>query len=202
MRGLGLPVPAMGFDEVMVEYGHAHVAPDGSRFYSRLTLDETRRMDRDLAAETAALLDRYQGTNGYARFHLEISRADYPLAYEARIHLFRRDKYAREAVSLRHRPETARYAATIAFRENELVEWLYPNTLARSRYVLRADWREIIYGLAAQESPYESPVSQGLFTRFTERQIQSLLAVAMLLAAAVWSTSTLRVIHAKGQTLR
>ena len=175
-----------GLNDLMVDYGHLHEGPPGVTFYSRLTLAQLQSVDAEFSSQNAALLDRFQGDAGYSDFGYAVSQFSNPFVSEARVRLFRRDKYAAEAVQLRDDPERALRAATIAFRENQLAEKLYPHTLARSQYVLRADWRAIVERLADTSSPYRSPVSSQLFTAFNEFQIQAFLALVMLVALAVY----------------
>lgn len=184
---IGKNVPPLAFmgriNDLMTEFGYLHEGPPGVTSYSRLTPAELQRVDAEFSSQNAALLDRFHGEAGYRNF--AVSLLSDPLVYEARVRLFRRDKYAAEAVQLRDHPKRASRAATIAFRENQLVERLYPHTLARSQYVLRSDWRAIVERLADTSSPYRSPVSSQLFTTYSEFQIQAFLALVMLVALAV-----------------
>ncbi len=185
MRALGWPVAGRK-DESMVEYGHRHEGASGLVWYSRLTVGEVRERDLRDGERVGALLDSFSGTNGYKRFMKEVAPIDDPFAYEARVRLFRRDKFAREAMALRRSPEKARYAATIALREGELAASLYSNTLAHmTTGEIPADWTPIIASLADASSPYESPVSNQLLTRFSERGIRSILFVVAVVIASL-----------------
>ena len=172
-------------NKVMVEYGYRHqLAPD-LFFFSRIPVEETRALDASRTRDAATFLASYAGTNGYARFLREIPPAARPFEYELRVRLFRRDKYARQAVLFRRDAVKAGRPATIAWRENQLSEELYPNVLAASGSRLDSNTLAIVASLSDRSAPYESPVSSQLVTGLSRRSILLILASLALVAMAV-----------------
>lgn len=189
-RGLArltfLPTSVRGMQDTMVEYGHLHRLPGVGAFYSRLTREGLRQQDQVRAAGAAAALRASREPDGRAVFEATVTGLSDPFLYEVYIHLFRRDRYVREAVQLRRTPERARYAATIAYRENQIIEAVFPRTLAAAGCALRPDHREIIERLADRETPHVSAVSSQLMTRFRQPHAVALFGT---LAIAAWSVA-------------
>jgi VanZ family protein len=167
----------------MAEYGHLYEIPGAVRFRSRLAPEELARADRERAEEAAAILDRFRSEEDYPRFLAIYTPAKDPFLHEARVHLFRRDRYRREADETRD-AGLRRYRLGVAWGENAILERHFGETLHRSSYALPAE--EIARLEAARpEDVYESPVSGHLFARVSERGVAvATLAVLVALLAA------------------
>ncbi len=62
----------------------------------------------------------------FLQFYTPISD---PFVHEARVHLFRRNRYLRTALNHKNDPEEFDRRMTIAFRENQIMEEYYHDTL-------------------------------------------------------------------------
>jgi len=178
--GLGLLARA---DNAMAEYGHRHRLPGIGEMRSRLTLAELAEQDHTRAAEVAAVLDRYP-EGRYRRFLDQHSEIADPFLYEARVHLFSRDAHLRDLKSAPPGSAAAREHATIAFREQQLLERAFAGTLARSRFNLDPQLRQQLEQLHDPEQPFVSASAAHLITAIGEPTLRiALLAAAALLLA-------------------
>ncbi|HQN97175.1 MAG TPA: VanZ family protein [Thermoanaerobaculales bacterium] len=174
--GLGLLARA---DNAMTEYGHRHRLPGIGEMKSRLTMAELAAQDRERAAEVAAVLDRYP-EGRYGRFLEDHGEAADPFLYEARIHLFSRDAHFRQFRDAAPGSAAAPEHATIAFREQQLLERVFANTLARSRFGLDPQRRRSLEQAHDPERPFVSSSASHLITGVGERPLR----IALLAAAA------------------
>lgn len=170
--------------EATAEYGHRMRAGPSTVFFSRLPQAELRRQDRDRGDEAGRLIGAYPGEKRYPAFLKEHPSHRDPLAVEARIHVFRRDRYAAEARRLPPGPQR-QIAAEIACREQEILRAGFARVLAHSGF----DWpgdveAEMQSGRSDPRAPYSSPVSQGLITRVSQGTLVALLATVLVAAIA------------------
>jgi VanZ family protein len=158
-------------ESLMLEYGHLYVDQDIGIFRSRLAPDMLKENDRLRGKEAAAILDRFKDGVTYGTFLRIYTPITDPFVHEARVHLFRRDKYFEAAEKHRNDPAKHAECLTIAFRENQILEKYFPRTLHQSDYV----WSEEEWGKARnnllQDTIYESRVSLNLITRVSEGQM-------------------------------
>ncbi len=169
-------------DSVMAEYGYLYVDPAIGTFRSRFSSQELRVMDADRATEAARILDRFHGDRAtYLRFLKEYTPVNDPFVHEARVHLFRRDRFVEEAeeVKLNDRKEY-RNRMTVAFRENQIMEKYFKNTLHHSTYVLPPEQVAHLKEYHWPDQHYESAVSLGLFTRIRQGQMLAVLVLALI----------------------
>ena len=174
---------ARRLDHLTAEYGYRIEAPGTGIFFSRLPPDELRRIDREEGARAGALLrSRALTEPQYFRFLKEQPAHRDPLAVEARIHLFRRDRHAAAARDPQT-PDSLRFYAHVAHSENRILETHFSHTLRHSPFQWPEERARLMERLAQPPALYVSPVSRHLITRFTQRQVSALL-LALLLAAA------------------
>ena len=169
----------------MAEYGYRHYDPGIGLFFSRLTRDELARQDQERAQEVAAVLDSYREAGRYEAFLTRYLSWEDPLLYEARVRLFRRDRYlglARESIAS---GEPDREPATIAWREELILRRYFPRTLATSSYGLPPQVNKQLEELALPEATYTSAVGQHLLTRFTKSQRVVIAGLVVLTLVAV-----------------
>ncbi|MGB6365852.1 MAG: VanZ family protein [Thermoanaerobaculia bacterium] len=175
-------IPALGFlagnPSVMVEYGYRYEHPEIGSFYSRLTLEELARQDRERAGEAAAILDDYHDHLRYPAFLTDHPASRDPFLNEARVHLFRRDRYTDEARKSVAEGEINRELATVAWREHLILGNYFPQTLRSSSYILSRSTKTFLRRHALPEMAYQSAVGKHLLTRVSEPQ---LLALAVIL---------------------
>jgi VanZ family protein len=188
---------AVALDGVTAEYGYRHVDAVAGVFRSRLDRAELARQDRERGAEVAVILDRYAGEEQYRAFLARYPAHQDPLMVEARVHLFRRDRYAFLADQARDDPALRQQYARIAMGENRLMETVFPAVLGHSGYVWPEAMGATLAAWAGPAAPYESPVSGELITVASRPVLQGLLVV--LLALTLWAAR--RVGRAHGAAL-
>ena len=168
----GLANATSGTDAIC-EYGYHHALDDLTEYSSRLTLAELANADAVRGAEVAALLDSSRGA--YQNFLRVVSPIVDPFAYEARVHLFARDRNLAEARQLTPGSDTHRERMTVAFRENLILERTFGATLARSSYV----WRPKPQAQAADgqdpDVQFVSRAGAHLITKISEGALRALM---------------------------
>lgn len=172
-------IPFLAFleknENAMLEYGYLYSDPEIGVFRSRLSPEELKETDRRRAKEAAAVLDRFRDRDGYMEFLKIYTFAVDPFLHEVRVHLFRRDRYYANALKKESDKDDYKMNLTVAFRENQILEKYFPQTLDQSSY----KWTEEMFVRARKnyiaETDYESPVSGNLITRFSEFQIGVIL---------------------------
>lgn len=174
-------VPYLNETETMVEYGHRHRVEGAITFFSRFTLPALAETDARRAEEAGAALRAGGGDDRYEAFLRVHSTLADPFLHELRVHLYRRDRYWREAKSLL--PDEARAAErmAVAVGENRIVNRYFRRTVEAAGLAWPADLQARAEALAAP-GPYESPVSNQLFTRLREGQMQALFVGLLLVA--------------------
>ncbi len=181
-----LPASIRTMNDTMVEYGHLHRDPAFGAFYSRLPLDELHRQDRERTAEAAARLRASREPGGHDRFAAVVTGVTDPFLYEIYIHLFRRNRYARDAADTNNSPAHLRFAATVAYRENQVLERHFAHTLAASGETLKPNYVAAVERLADRVTPHTSAVSEQLIVRFTAAQATAVLG-GLAIAAWAWA---------------
>lgn len=174
---------ARDLDHLTAEYGFRIKDPQIGVFFSRLPPEELRRRDRLEGAAAAEVLNRTRSDALYVQFLKDTPAHRHPLVVEARIHLFRRDRHAGQAL-WREDPDEAAYYAHVAWRENQILESYFPHTLRQSAFAWPEERLRRIEELARAPRPYHSAVSRHLITRMTQPQATTLLLALLLLAAA------------------
>lgn len=174
-------------DEVTATYGFQIADPAIGTFYSRLRPHELKAEDRARAAEAAAILDQYKSDRHYSHFLRRYPSYADPFLVEARVHLFRRDRYASLAIKSAGDPDAINEYVLIAYRENQILRTYFPETLAASSYAWEPHLEEMVQAMVGPNPPpYDSPVSRYVITRFTRPQL--IIASSLLLFAALATT--------------
>lgn len=177
---------------VMAEYGYLYDDPETGVFRSRLGPEQLAQTDKQRASEAAARLDRLPEQTDYAEFLRLHTPFNDPFLHEARVHLNRRDYYLQSAANYRDSNNSEFHRRmTIAHYENKIMEKYFPETLARSVFLLPSDTVNYMQANALHQSDYESAVSEALLTRITKEQVMlaallltgSLLVLERVLAA-------------------
>ncbi|MFV2073106.1 MAG: VanZ family protein [Thermoanaerobaculales bacterium] len=174
----GLANPASGTDAIC-EYGHRHALDNLTVFRSRLTLAELEHADAARAPEVAAVLDASR--HAYGDFLATVSPVDDPFAYEARVHLFARDRNLGEGRKLTEGTPARRERMTIAFRENLILESVFGTTLEHSSYRWPERQRARIEDEQDPKVGFVSKVGSHLITAVSENHLRALMLT--LLAA-------------------
>ena len=180
----GLPPSMRILNDPMVEYGHLHRDPAFGAFYSRLPLAELQEADRTRAEAAGAAVQASRAPGGHDRFAAAVTPVTDPFLYELYIHLFRRNRYIHQAADTRNSPSFRREAATIAYRENQVLERHFPASLTAAGETLKPAYHDLLAELADRTTPHTSAVSSQLITRFTSGQATAVLGS---LTIAAWA---------------
>lgn len=173
-------LPGLGFlaqRGTLLEYGHRIEEPDIGVFRSRRAPAALREEDARRGAEAGRILAREGSDDDYEAFLRRYSPLTDPFLHEARVHLFRRDRYLQTGD--RHAAEgdlrRARRDWTVAWRENLILERYFGATLRGAGLALAPERRRAIARAQLADRPYESAVSRGLITRVSEAQVLTAL---------------------------
>jgi hypothetical protein len=165
---------------VMTEYGYLYIEPDIGSFRSRFSPSELRQTDQKRAKKAAEILDRYQSRDEYREFLKIYTPVTDPFVHEARVHLFRRDIHFRLSKKWIDNQRAYSIHLTIAFRENQIMEKFFRNTLHNSAYVWSAEKLALAEKYLMHDKKYESQVSKNLITRISKGQLGSFLIVLII----------------------
>ena len=102
------------------------------------------------------------------------------------MHLFRRDHYKAVAWKYKNEPEKCRYHNTVAFRENQILEKYFGETLRRSVYAWKSEDAAALEKQIDPSLRYKSEVSADLLTGFTERQMWAVSLLALVVLGLVY----------------
>ena len=155
---------------VMAEYGFAYQDAEFGSFYSRFTLPVLRETDNRRARPAAAILDAYR--DKYPEFLTHYSPAVDPFVHEARVHLFRRDRFVEKLRAGGVDQALRADFSVVAFAENRILEKYFPATLAASSYRLSEEEIARIAAERDRRQVYVSPVSNQVITWPSERALR------------------------------
>ncbi|HZM69510.1 MAG TPA: VanZ family protein [Candidatus Cryosericum sp.] len=167
-------------DDVMMEYGYQNSGSETGAFFSRFPKDDLIGIDAQRGEEAARVLDEFKDEARYPEFLGRYTPATDPFLHEARVHLFRRDRFLSKALWPTADDKFRRDHATVAYHENQILEGYFPRTLHASSYVLPSDQAAFLADHVDRETRYVSRVSDTLVCRIREWQIW--LVILILLA--------------------
>jgi hypothetical protein len=168
-------------DDVICEYGHMHRLDDTTRFRSRLTRGELEQQDRERFLEVASILDRSR--QRYNEFLRSTSPAVDAFAYEARVHVFARNKNLARGRKLATDSADRRRFMTIAARENRILEQVFGRALGESVFRWNPRQRRLAQSAEDPEADFVSRVGGHLITAISEKRLR--LVMLALLAGLV-----------------
>jgi hypothetical protein len=186
-------IPFLAFlktnESVMLEYGYRYHEPETGVFRSRLTLEEVRRADHERAEEGSRILAQYQDRERYREFLELYTPVSDPFLHEARVHLFRRDRFLEwaegtgetgpETYALPAHEDEFREQMTVAYRENQILERYFAGVLRASGLAWSADTLARVRAQVLPDYEYDSWVSRAVITEIGEGQVLLLFAVAI-----------------------
>ncbi len=176
----------LSIDEPMVEYGYRVEDPEaGLVFFTRIAPDRLAGIDRQRAPDMIPVLEKYKSNNLYGAYLERFTSFGDPYMHEVRVHLFRRDRYAMQAIRSTD-ADMMRDNATVAYREHQILDRYFPAIYRRSSFYWAPDFTEQIRPAADLDTIYTSKVSASLFTRFTRSQLQGLTGGLLLLTLILW----------------
>lgn len=149
-------------------------------FRSRLSPDELRNADLERATEAAAILNIYRDRSGYKDFLSIYTPVNDPFLHEARVHLFSRDTNLSRAIEIGQNSDYYALLLTTAYRENQIMEKYFPNTLRSSDYVWHPGKLATAEKYLLQDKFFKSWVSRHLITSVTEAQVGLFFALLVL----------------------
>ncbi len=179
-------IPALSYlkvkDNLMCEYGYKYEDPEIGEFYSRFTLEKLQDLDTQRAVEAGNVIGNYKENNKYQAFLTRYSPLTDPFLHELRVHLFRRDQFIAQANQFNNIPAQFSSNATVAFRENQILEKYFSNTLKHSGSTLSQHQLLVLKRGLDPDVKYVSPVSSSLITTFDRKTmwIVALLSVLIL----------------------
>lgn len=171
-------------DHAMAEYGFRHEDPAIGRFYSRFTLDALAGLDRRRGEAVGAILRFYSTESDFTDFLQRYTPARDAFAHEAMVHFNRRNHYFAVLPKYRFEPEAYRFHLTVAFRENQILERYFPNTLAHAAPAWTVELKEALAGQLLAGPSYTSEVSAHVIHRFGLRHVW--MATVLALALCGW----------------
>lgn len=179
-------LPGLSFlqkQESMSEFGYKHQDPEIGIFYSRLSKKRLHDLDSQKTEEHANILNNTV-TMPYEEFLGKYSPMTNPFLHELRVHVFRRDRYFQEgrtAAKLDKKQESY----FVAYKENLILQKYFTLTTEISAYLWDKDKIKESEELIDKSRPYESPVSAGLFTAFSENTVWTWIFISLVLMGAV-----------------
>ncbi|MEM7292649.1 MAG: VanZ family protein [Pseudomonadota bacterium] len=181
-----------GNDSVMWEYGHRFEDPDIGVFRSRLSAAALASRDSQHAEANAAILNEYPKRSQYRQFLSLYTPQNAPFMHELRVHLFRRDVYAKRATDQEREAVERLRAQWIGYRENLIVERYYPQTLQRSAFVWAESDPRRRRPEVADEGEYDSPVSRHLITAIGEPLLLTSVLTVLVAFCALYGLANKR----------
>lgn len=173
-------------DNEMAEYGHLHEIPGVGRLKSRFTIAELQAEDAARAGEVAAILDRYPDAR-YGRFLKDYPPQVDPFAHEARVHISSRDHHLGRLAEYPEGSQEFRRHASIALRQQQILERFFGKTLRSSSYDLPKAKIETLQEQLLPGFLWSSWTSRHLITWISENTLRILLlgTLAVLIATDV-----------------
>ncbi len=152
-------------DNAMMEYGWRHEDPDQLRFYSRFSRRDLERIDRNRGAEVGPILAKYAQEKSLKDFLHYYTPVRDPFTHEAMIHLNQRNHYFAVLPKYRFETNAYRYHANVAFRENQILERYFSNSLDHAQQRWTPELVEALAPQAHLDQRFTSEVSRHLFHR-------------------------------------
>ena len=167
-------------DSVMLEYGYLYEDSEAGVFRSRFTPHELKQVEQTRAVEAAKILNKFQDEKLYSLFLGSYTPITDPFVHEARVHLFRRDRYFDKALEIGDNSKWYAAGLTIALRENLIMKKYFYNTLKHSNYIWTDEQSALARQHFLQDDFYDSPVSRDLITRVKEQQVAAFFVALIL----------------------
>lgn len=177
--------------DVMLEYGHLHEVPEIGRFRSRFSLAELERIDVERGPEAGRILAGSSEAD-YQSFLDRYTPISDPFLHEARVHLFRRDRYLATAEGHLDDEDWQRRDLTVAYRENRILERFFTNTLRHSGSYFTPERRAYLAERHFPKKSLESRVSSHLVTRIGERHVVAGAAAILVALLGIHAAASRR----------
>lgn len=162
---------------------YRHSDPEIGIFYSRLTIDQLRRVDALKAQEYAQILKDWRNRS-YPEFLKTFPASWHPFLYEMRIHLFRRDQHLNKGLEASSLSEKRKHLF-IAYKENQILQKYFRQTLNLSSYAWEEKKEQQIKAIIDPTWPYRSPVGRKLLGTITEKEMWGFILILLLLVTII-----------------
>lgn len=142
-------------------------------FYSPLTINELQRIDALKAKTYSQILIDWKGKD-YQKFLKAFPSSLYPFLHEIRVRLFRRDRHLSlgyQSFSLKEK----RKHFFIAYKENQILEKYFRQTLRFSSFTWEKKIKEQILSVINPSLPYQSAVGKKFLGTLSERFIWGII---------------------------
>lgn len=166
-------------EESMSEFKQKHKDPKIGNFYSRLSLEELQREDRENSDKNAKVLKDSKDKD-YGEFLRNFPGSIFPFLHELRVHLFRRDKKFEEALMTEDSEEKGK-SFFIAYKENLILEKYFGQTVLKSSCKWSEEKTNQAEAFIDKNEPYTSPVSASLFSPSHEKIIWLAILIILVL---------------------
>ena len=159
--------------EPMKELKHKHKDPEIGVFFSRLEVEELKRIDSERTVEYSTILKEWS-TKEYGDFLINFPGFDHPFLHEMRVHIFRRDRRFSEAKKTNSQKNREKNLL-IAYKENLILEKYFEKTLKKSPYKWRNKRSKQIESEIDVMGFYKSPVSASDPIPFKEKTLWGII---------------------------
>ncbi len=157
------------FVQQYTDFGHTTTDPGIGSFNSAFTTVDLAQIDLSRGREAAAMIDADEDTT-YSNFLKQHTSRNDPYVHEARVHIFRRDKYLVRMRTEADTLETRLKFMHVAVMENRILEKYFPTLCSASSRRRWTDLKTQLEGeLAANQAllpNYESAVGKRMITSF------------------------------------
>ncbi len=166
-------------EEAMNEFKFKHKDPEIGVFFSRLTIEELAKTDKERAEELGFILNEWREKK-YNDFLISFPGWAHPFLHEMRVHVFRRD--ARFSLAKKtDQPKERERNLFIAYKENLILEKYFGNTLRKSPYVWPKNRIERIKIQIEEDAFYKSPVSATFFIPLQGIELWGIILLILLI---------------------
>lgn len=172
-------------DHPMAEYGYCHRLSHEVHFRSRFGLDELRSHDAMRATDAGPILAEAAASGFPTNRRMVIAAATDPFLFEALNHLERRNHYFGVLPKYRFDPNGYTFHATVAWRENEILEAVFPRTLDAAGQRWTDELKEAL-AEHVQPGRYTSPIGRHLICRVRLPHIWAATVSVIGACAVLW----------------
>ena len=165
--------------EPMKELKYKHKDPEIGVFFSRLEVEELKRIDSERTEEYSAIFKEWS-TKKYGDFLINFPGFDHPFLHEMRVHIFRRDRRFSEANKTGSQKNREKNLL-IAYKENLILEKYFGKTLKRSPHKWRNKRSIKIESEIDVMQFYKSPVSASSPIPFKEKTLWGIISVISII---------------------
>lgn len=168
--------------EAMSEFKYKHEDTEIGIFYSRLSKAELIQQDRERGQEFGDVLT-FWSDKPYAEYLDYFPGSVHPFLHEIRVHIFRRDRRSDLSLSSDD-PNIKKENLFIAYKENQILEKYFGNSLAGSPYQWEPQKSQNIARKIDINSFYRSPVSADVFAALNETFVWIFI---LIILAFIWA---------------